>query len=532
MKISNKIVMILLPLIFGLGIFIRIYKLDQIPPSLNWDETAAGYNAWTIFHWGKDEWGNKLPLVFTSFRDDKHPIHIYFTAPFVGILGLNEFATRFPAALISSVLIVSIFFLAKKVFKSELAALLAAFFLAISPYHIHYSRGLWEVDFALFFFISGLALFYYGLEKPKLLYFSFFCLGLSLYSYHASKIVVLPVVFLLIALYFKNLWRYKKHFIFSVSVFVIFLLGFLAEPRLLGLARVNQTSFAENLLKETWVYKNTNNISLSKFEIAAKNYPAYFNFKYLFEKGDQNPRGGVKVIGQLYKLDAVLVAIGLISLLLLRSRLSLILISWLLLAPLPAALTTMGTNSTRAMFMMGVFQLLSALGAYTLIKIAKKKYIKYGIIILILLTSLYEFSIFARYYFTKYAQAEAIEWQYGMKEVVKYVERNPQFHKVYMTSIRQQPYIFFLYYLKTPLPQLLKTVRYDETIQKSANTVSGYDRYQFGGWDIVESTPDRRILYIVQPGDYIGLRLREMMDVPLLVKYPNGGDAFFLVTGN
>ena len=57
--------------------------MDKIPASLNWDEVAAGYNAYTIANWGKDEWGKSFPMVFTSFRDDKHPVHIYITSVFV-----------------------------------------------------------------------------------------------------------------------------------------------------------------------------------------------------------------------------------------------------------------------------------------------------------------------------------------------------------------------------------------------------------------------------------------------------------------
>jgi len=79
-----------------------VYKQDQSPPSLNWDEAAAAYNAYTISRWGKDEWGNKFPLVFTSFRDDKHPVHIYLTVPFVALLGNTDFAARLSGILASS----------------------------------------------------------------------------------------------------------------------------------------------------------------------------------------------------------------------------------------------------------------------------------------------------------------------------------------------------------------------------------------------------------------------------------------------
>jgi len=73
---------------------VRFIKLDQVPPSLNWDEVAAGYNAYTIANWGADEYGNKFPIVFKSFGDDKHPVHIYLTALIVKVFGLSDFSAR------------------------------------------------------------------------------------------------------------------------------------------------------------------------------------------------------------------------------------------------------------------------------------------------------------------------------------------------------------------------------------------------------------------------------------------------------
>jgi len=51
----KRIYLIILAMILVLGAILRFYKLDQIPPSLNWDEVAAGYNAYTIANWGADE---------------------------------------------------------------------------------------------------------------------------------------------------------------------------------------------------------------------------------------------------------------------------------------------------------------------------------------------------------------------------------------------------------------------------------------------------------------------------------------------
>jgi hypothetical protein len=133
-------------------------------------------------------------------------------------------------------------------------------------------------------------------------------------------------------------------------------------------------------------------------------------------------------------------------------------------------------------------------------------------------------------YFGEYTQRYAIEWQYGMKQIVEYVKVHPEYDEVFMTAERQEPYIFYLFYLKTPLPLYLKTVKYNETLSRPANTVAGYSKFHFGLWNTVESQPVPHILYIVTPSDYTGLRYKFLFDTVYVVKYPNGSDAFFLVT--
>src|SRR3989344_291800 len=160
----KKEVKVSLLVIILLAAFLRVYKLDLVPPSLNWDEVDAGYNAYSIANWARDEWGQFLPLVFTSFRDDKHPVHIYLTAPIVKLFGLSDFTTRLSAAIVGLLSVCIIFYLARILFKNDLTALFAAIFLAVSPYHLHFSRGLWEINFALFFFMLGLLTFYMALR--------------------------------------------------------------------------------------------------------------------------------------------------------------------------------------------------------------------------------------------------------------------------------------------------------------------------------------------------------------------------------
>jgi len=96
----------LLFLIFFLGFILRFWQLGVNPPSLDWDEASLGYNAYSLFTTGKDEYGNPWPLSIRSFNDYKPPLYTYLTILPVALTGLNEFSTRFISALFGSLSVV------------------------------------------------------------------------------------------------------------------------------------------------------------------------------------------------------------------------------------------------------------------------------------------------------------------------------------------------------------------------------------------------------------------------------------------
>lgn len=510
---------------------VRFYKLDTIPPSLNWDEAAAGYNAYTIANWGEDEWGKVFPLVFTSFKDDKHPVHIYITSVFVKLFGLSDFTARLPGAVIGTLSVLVIFYLARVLFKNDLTALLSAIFLAVSPYHIQFSRGLWEVNFALFFFMLGLLMFFLALQrKGKLLFLSFLCFGLSIFSYHSSKIVVPLVVLMLILLYLKDLRKLSWNFYSGLLIFSVFILLLIFDTRLFGTARVKQTQFLQESIEKTQMFQRTNNNLLGLGEITLKQYITHFTPQYLFISGDQSPRNSIKVIGEFYKTDALFILIGFLYLLIMRSRVSILILAWLLLAPISSSLVKGAPSATRAVFMMGSLHLIAALGASAVVKWFRGKVKVFVLMIVLFLLSIQGY-FYLNYYFNVYPLKDPHEWQYGMKQIVEFVKLHPEYNQVYITDIRSQPYIFFLYYLETPLPDFLKTVIYTrDTENRRYNLVFTFDKYYFGGWDPIESMPSHGVLYVLSPSQYDGLRHRSDFIVKKVIHFPDGGDAFFLVS--
>ncbi len=530
MKLTKHITWIILCLILILGFSLRFYKLESVPPSIYWDEAANGYNAYTIANYGRDEWNQVLPIYFHSFGDDKHPVHIYLTALFVKVLGLSTFSLRIPVVIFSVINIILVFFLAKILFKDKFVSLCAALFLSISPYAIQFSRFNQELSFVIFFFLLGLILFFKGLEKKNyLLILSFICFGIDLITYHAPKIVVPPLLLLLVILYIKDLMRIKTIFIFSVISFLLFIVIILLNPALLGTARFNQTSFDQEDIRKTLIYKKTHNELVSKGEIIWNQYLSHFSKKYLFETGDNNRRHSTNVVGEFYKVDVLFFIIGLFVLIRLRSKITIFLLACLLISPLPSAFVKEAPHASRAMFMLPSIVLINALGFSFLVNIVRKKYLKIIICLLFFIIISYEFMNYAKYYFNKYSSDYAIEWQYGMKEIVETVQ-DPKYQQVYITDDRMQPYIFFLYYLKPDPKMIANSILYNQSKSKSYSLIEHFDKYYFGNWDVIGSMPNPGVAYVVTPSQYSGLRERLAFDIKKTVYFPDGSIAFIIVS--
>src|SRR5258708_5680314 len=130
---------------------LRLWRLGSVPLSPDWDEAALGYNAYAILHTGRDEYGKFLPLVLQSFNDYKPALYTYIALPFIAIFDLSVFAVRLPSALFGIITVFATFFLVKELTKRNDVALLSSFFLAISPWHIQFSRVAFETNVGLAF---------------------------------------------------------------------------------------------------------------------------------------------------------------------------------------------------------------------------------------------------------------------------------------------------------------------------------------------------------------------------------------------
>ncbi len=247
-----------------LASFLRLYKLGSYPPSLNWDEASLGYNAYSILKTGYDEHGKFMPLTnFGAFGDYKPPLYIYATVPSIAIFGLNEFAIRLPSAFFGILTVILTYLIAKKLFgdlsleignwKLEIAAL-AAFFLAISPWHLQFSRAAFEANLGLFFSLLGIYLFLkFATGKPWWILPSVLSFVAGMYTFTGQRLFA-PFIVLIFAVQFRKqiLSNIKIVFLSAFIAGIIFFpLYKFATSTLEGRLRFNEVTIFNDLEPST-----------------------------------------------------------------------------------------------------------------------------------------------------------------------------------------------------------------------------------------------------------------------------------------
>ncbi|HLC87855.1 MAG TPA: glycosyltransferase family 39 protein, partial [Patescibacteria group bacterium] len=224
---------ILLLIILALGLTLRVCKLDSVPPGLTWDEAALGYNAYSLSKTFRDEYGFFLPLTLKSFGDYKPALYAYLDIPFVVTLGLNEWAVRLPSVLAGIGFILICYLIILEIFKDKALSLSVAFFAAISPLSIQFSRAGFESNVAVFLNVLGLYFFLGGLKSSKYFYFASVSLILSMLCYQGSKMYA-PIILIGFFLFFRKQVKIDKNVLVSLVAVIIAVAGIYTSTFLLG----------------------------------------------------------------------------------------------------------------------------------------------------------------------------------------------------------------------------------------------------------------------------------------------------------
>ena len=545
MKINHS--QLALIVISCIGLFLRVICLDRFPPGISWDEISHGYNAYSILKTGFDEWG-KFPLSnFRAYGDYPLALNLYLTIPFIAVFGLNEFSIRLPHALLGVLTIVASYFLSLGLTKNKNISLLTAFLVAIEPWHLFFSRFVAQSNLAVFFLTASAAAFFHREKNKYLLPLSLAFLGLSVYSYHTTRIFS-PILFLVAVLIFrKDLMKnyFKKSTVRKLTLLVL-ITFFLPLPYLLlqpeSRARSSEVFLIDQGVVNKIIEKRFSshypdtikkiiyNRPLYFIREASLNHIEYFLPKFLFFKGGTHYQFSIPERGLLYLVNLPFYYFGIylvIRKILQKNKNYLFILLWFILAPLPGSITKEHLAVMRDTTVLPLPQFFSALGFFGLLQTVrdKEKIFRLSSIIVVwffyLSFLLINMRNYLNDYFGNYTKNYSQDRQYGYKQVVRYIKENYRsYDKIILTKKYGEPHEFILFFWPwNPInykndPNLIRFY------QSNWYWVDRFDKFYFvNDWDIPKEEKED---FILESGGKFDCQKSNCLVITSPGNYPKG----------
>jgi 4-amino-4-deoxy-L-arabinose transferase-like glycosyltransferase len=461
-------------LIFLLAFFLRVWQLGTFPDGFHIDEVKVGWNAYSILKTGLDDRGNKLALYYNSFGDFRPTGIFYITIPSIIVFGLNEFAVRFPSAILGALTVFPLYFLVLEILKSKKPisgyqqpiALFATFLLAISPWHISVSRATSEVVISMFFALCGLYFLIRGIreieeigKKKKIILFttSFLLITASYLFYHSIRILA-PMFVGATIFYFWKIQKIKlDKWVLLVLAGLILLTGILslnkeARGRFSQVSIFNDLTVQYELSKMPFEEGNNNVFTARLFHNKVtvytrrflNEYGKYFSADFFLNPEGAKPARYTTVgVGLLTYVELALLVAGLIATF--QKKFSILPLLLLLLSPIAAALTTEDSpNLHRALFMLPFLVIIEAYGIYTIQEYSRKIPILLATCYLLLILN---FIFFLHMYFVHNKVHLPLYRNVGAKEMALYLnEVKGGYDKIILTNIPDDPYPWIAFF--------------------------------------------------------------------------------------
>ena len=183
-----------LAILAGLAVvaaIVRLVMLEEIPPGIHGDEAWTGIDARRVLDEG---WIG--PYVTSALGQPTG--FLYLAAPFVKLFGNTVFAIRVVSALTGTATVL-VTYLAFRVMFNRPTGVIAAFFLAVTVWHLHFSRIAFTViSWPLLEMLTLLFLFL-GLKTGRWHWYGLagLALGLGAYTYNAYPVFIIALGFVI-----------------------------------------------------------------------------------------------------------------------------------------------------------------------------------------------------------------------------------------------------------------------------------------------------------------------------------------------
>ncbi len=468
---------LLVALLLLLGCGLRLAALGALPRGLNQDEASAGYEAWALLHSGMDRCGNTWPVLFTAWGSGQNVLMSYLDIPFVAVLGLSELSLRLPNAL-AGCLTLPVFWLLARQCRGKYFGITALLLLVINPWHIMASRWALESNLFPFFLLLGLWLCSVGKLRPWALCGAAAAFGLSLYAYGAA-FFFLPLFLLVMLLWLRrDLLRRPAPYLTAALLFIL-----LAAPITLCQV-INTLGWEEQRILGVTLPRLTAGRQAATSVLGGASVPENLRdfLRILRLQNDGLPWNALPLRqgGILYIFGLPAAAVGFLASLFGRKdrteefplRLA------LLCSLVCACLIRCNINRINMLWLPLIY--FSAVGCHLILRPLE------GWAVLPAAAVLACFGLFAQGYAAAFGGAGNVNFFPGLGEAVvsaQALQRGP----VYITERVNQPYIFALFYTRTPPEEFVSTVEYTDfnAAFRRAERFSGFEFAEPGRCDIL-----------------------------------------------
>jgi 4-amino-4-deoxy-L-arabinose transferase-like glycosyltransferase len=502
--------------------------LGRAPIYLHEAEVLFVLHAQSMATTAHDMYGRFLPLYFQMQAIGENvwfqPVLVYFTAMFLTVLPVSEWTARLPSVVVALADVALMYFIARRVFNRERSALLAAVLLALTPAHFIHGRIAMDYLYPLPFVMGWLLclLIFLDRRQPRMLFAATSLLGLGMYSYIAS-VVMMPVYLALTGLALFQTGQPRRSYAIAAAGFawpLLFLLWVAFHPAVVG-ETLSRYQLGEQLIEASRAIRGLpmpqmldairRSVRFSELTGRISLYWYFFDPAYLFVTGGYaNVVDSTRHVGVFLLPFIVFVPVGLVAAVRRPTPITLTILIGFLSAPLAACLVVPEPYAVdRELVILPFGVLLAVFGVDAMLASRRHRWRAAAAILLALVPLHFGFFLFD--YFGDYRIRSAIWFNSNRRGALEEViardtrERAPA---VYL-SVAHVPYLeayWRLYLAKHHRHDLLsRTVYFDDdtldvqTVPRGALLVA--TRKDSHVTALVESRQLRKLVDVLEPGD-------------------------------
>lgn len=481
------------------SLFFRLIYLGVVPVSLAHDEIDNIIQSYSLKLTGQDINKSWYPTSFLPNDGVMAELAPVINLPALSILPNSIFSAHLTTAILSSIFPVVLVLLLLSLGAPPSVSWISGWLIAISPWHIIFSRTSLEQPTSLFFYtLSWLFLVkIFELTKKKysvLINSLLFSLSYSLgfFTYHGYKFA-LPILTIIIMgyLFYENRKSTALKYLF-IPLFVVLGLLFRTyhyqdhySSRSSEIILTQVDKFAKGVdsdrrisLSPSKVDSIFSNKYIALFDTLKSKYLMTISPELLYTAGEKNGVFSVGRIGYIYLISLPFVIIGIAYLLYHRKPFHILLFCLLLISPIASVIHINNTLAFRSGIFFVLLNVIIGYGLFAAYEQTKSKSLMYLIVILFLLG----LSRFVYIYFAIHPTESATAYFISDRVLGQYLNHN-QDKKILV--IDSQP----RYILSNLILSKSVVTKADLGNFGGSYSPSDFDSYNIGDIDIVRSCP-------------------------------------------